>query len=82
MDLGNFKADDLVLNAVEGDIDLKPFAIKEDIKFIDDNYSLDNYPISHEQLCENSEDISDSCSHLANVSNVSPKAEIKLLECK
>ncbi|TMW48376.1 hypothetical protein DOY81_006546 [Sarcophaga bullata] len=66
MDLGNFKADDVVLNAGDGDIDLKPFAIKEDIKFIDDNYSLDNFPISYEQLCQNNEDKSDLSSHLAN----------------
>ena len=69
-DLCNFKADDVVLNSIDGDINLKPFAIKEDIKFIDDNYSLENFPISYEQLCQNSEDKSDTCSHLANVCNV------------
>lgn len=70
MESDKYKTVNEVLNAVDGDINLKPFAIKEDIKFIDDNNSLDSFPISYERLCHSSEDKPDSYTHLASVSTI------------
>lgn len=50
-------------------LDSKPFDVADDIQFIDENYSLDNFPISYEKITENKSNVSSNCSNVSEASS-------------
>lgn len=52
----------------DGNFNIKPFDVAEDIQFIDDNYSLDNLPISYEKINQKNTNTTNTSSNLSNVS--------------
>ncbi|KAM7348465.1 G-protein coupled receptor moody isoform 2-T10 [Cochliomyia hominivorax] len=50
----------------DGNLPVKPFDVADDIQFIDDNYSLDNLPISYERLMPKYNDNSNTSSALSS----------------
>ncbi|XP_037823267.1 G-protein coupled receptor moody [Lucilia sericata] len=67
-DQDNVKPNNKVVDAGGGDgyLDLKAFTVTDDIQFIDDNYSLDNLPISYEKISPKAENKSNVSSSFTN----------------